>query len=124
MRIINTTWFVIWLCVGLVVINTVLPFTHAIYLLVAAVWAEFALWMVISFTGLYARTYTGMARQKMHLLLHYLFRISDVLPLQWYHRTFIGGLLSGADWKVTSFACLLVVITGALLRSERAEASA
>ena len=63
-----------------------------------------------------------MARQKMHLLLHYLFRISDVLPLQWYHRTFIGALLSGANWTITSFACLLVVILSVLLRSERAEA--
>ncbi|MFQ1681393.1 DNZ54_00345 family protein [Pantoea dispersa] len=122
MKFVNTTWFVIGLCISLVIAGILLPVTHAIYLLAAAVWVEFALWVAISFTTLYARTYTGMARQKMHLLLHHFFRLADVLPLQWYHRTFIGGLLSGADWKITSLACLFVVIAGALLSSERAEA--
>ncbi|MBS0878995.1 hypothetical protein JK231_00050 [Pantoea sp. JGM49] len=124
MKFVNTTWFVIGLCISLVIVGILLPVTHAIYLLAAAVWVEFALWVVISFIALYAQTYTGMARQKMHLLLHHFFMLADVLPLQWYHRTFIGGLLYGADWKITSLACLFVVIAGALFSSERPEASA
>ncbi|WP_416411582.1 DNZ54_00345 family protein [Pantoea sp. App145] len=118
MKIFNKSWVAVTAAVMLVFINIIIPSSHALLILVMGIWAEFLLWAVVSFAGLYSFTYTDGRQQQIRNALCRIVNFSSAIPLAWYHRMFIAGLICGAGWNFTSFIYVLTVAISELLKDK------
>ncbi len=110
-----------WFTALLTVLLTLVSISHgsfAGYPLAALLWADFFAWVVAGFTGLYACSLTGGDRKRVFVWLLKFAQLSDRIPIRWYHRIFIAGVMCAAGWKLTAFIGLLAAFYCLMIRLE------
>lgn len=123
MQLLKTWWFTAVLGTLLTLVS-VYHGSFAGYPVAALMWADFIAWMLVSFGGLYACTLTGGDRKQVFAWLMRFARLAERVPLRWYHRVFIAGVMWGAGWKLTALVSLLAVFQRDMLRPELKRATA
>ncbi|WP_370420315.1 DNZ54_00345 family protein [Pantoea vagans] len=123
MQMVKTCWFTALLTVLLTLVS-ISHGSFAGYPLAALLWADFFAWAVIGFSGLYACALTGGDRKRVFAWLLRFAQLADRIPIRWYHRVFIAGLMCAAGWKLTAFIGLLAAFYCLLIRTELERAAA
>ncbi|MEN4799518.1 DNZ54_00345 family protein [Pantoea agglomerans] len=123
MQMIKKWWFTALLTVLLALVS-ISHGSFAGYPLAALIWADFLTWAVIGYTGLYAFCLPGGDRKRVFAWLLKFAQLSDRIPIRWYHRVFIAGLMCAAGWKMTAFIGLFAAFYCLMIRTELERAAA
>jgi len=94
------------------------------YPLAAVLWADFAAWTLINLGGVYALTRSGGNHREAFSWLMGVARLTDGIPLRWYHRVFIAVLMWSAGWHLSALAGLTAVFQRLMLAPELERATA
>lgn len=123
MQMIKEWWFSVLLATLLTLVSA----SHgsfAGYPVATLLWADFFAWAAAGFTGLYACSLTGGDRKRVFAWLLRFAQLADRIPIGWYHRVFIAGVMWAAGWKLTAFIGLLATFYCLMIRSELERAAA
>ncbi|UOV19112.1 DNZ54_00345 family protein [Pantoea agglomerans] len=124
MQMVKKWWFTALLTVLLTLVS-ISNGSFAGYPLAALLWADFFAWASVGLFGLNcAATLTGGERKRAFAWLLRFAQLADRVPLRWYHRVLIAGVMCAAGWKLAALAGLNAAFYQMKIRSELQRAAA